>query len=617
MPKQLHRWYDVYAFRFGRPENRQVAILFNDITERKQSDENLSLEKQKILTITDHSPYGLVFIAADGTFEYINPKFTEMFGYDLNDVPNGKEWFKKAYPDEQYRQEVISAWLGDIKKTKPGEKRPRIFTATCRDGARKTVNFISVLLETGQNIMTCNDVTQLKDAEEKLINAAAQWRTTFDSIADPVMIIDNDFRILRANKATSVFTALPIEKIPGNRCYNIMHHTDGPLEICPHTKMRETKEHAEAEIYIDDTDKWFSVTVDPMFDDAGNPIGSVHVMKDMTERRAMEEHLRKSEEKYRSIFENSIEGIFQTTSEGRFLSANPALAKMFGYESPEDLINNVTDLAKQGYVDPEERVRYKQIVKEKGAVKGFETQHYKKDGGTFWISINARSVYDEKGKLLYYEGTIEDITTRKHSEDALLESVERLKNAMEGIIDTISAAVEVRDPYTSGHQRRVASVAAAIASEMGLPEPQIEGIRTSGVIHDLGKISIPAEILSKPRKLSEVEFSLIKTHPQTGHDILKDIKFPWPIAQIILQHHERLDGSGYPQGLRDGQILLEAKILAVADVVEAIASHRPYRAALGIEAALQEIEENRGVLYDADAVNECLKLFREKGFKLG
>lgn len=589
--------------------------MFTDISQRKHAEETLLLEKQRLAMITDNSPYGLVFIADDGTFEYINPKFTEIFGYDLNDVPNGKEWLKKAYPDEKYRQEVTSAWLGDLEKARPGEKRPRIYTAACKDGARKAIHFIPVQLETGQNIMTCQDVTQLKEAEEGLVRAARQWRVTFDSIADPVMIIDNDFRILRANRAAAALMGLAVEKVPGNRCYALMHHSDGPPGICPHSRMLETKEHQEADIYFDDRGKWFSIAIDPVFDEAGNPIGAVHSMKDMTERRFMEEQLRKSEENYRSIFENSIEGIFQTTPEGLFLSANPSLAKMFGYDSPEELMTNITDLAKQGYADPEERVRYKHTMEEQGFVKSFETLHYKKDGGTFWASINARSVYDERGKLHHYEGTLEDITARKHAEDALKESLERLKNAIGGIVDTVSAAVEVRDPYTSGHQRRVSGIAVAIASQMGLPGSQIEGIRIAGVIHDLGKISIPAEILSTPRKLTEVEFSLVKTHPQTGHDILKDIEFPWPIARIILQHHERLDGSGYPQGLRDGKILLEAKILAVADVVEAIASHRPYRPALGIETALEEIEKNKGVLYDADTVDECLKLFREKGFK--
>jgi HD-GYP domain-containing protein (c-di-GMP phosphodiesterase class II) len=160
----------------------------------------------------------------------------------------------------------------------------------------------------------------------------------------------------------------------------------------------------------------------------------------------------------------------------------------------------------------------------------------------------------------------------------------------------------------------VAELARAIASEMGLSEERIDGLYMAGIIHDLGKISVPAEILSKPGRLSDAEFQLVKTHPQVGYDILKNIEFPWPIAQITLQHHERLNGSGYPQGLSGEDMLLEAKILAVADVVEAMASHRPYRAALGLQKALNEIFQNQGILYDYTVVAACLRLFNEKKF---
>jgi len=189
-----------------------------------------------------------------------------------------------------------------------------------------------------------------------------------------------------------------------------------------------------------------------------------------------------------------------------------------------------------------------------------------------------------------------------------------LRDSLEETVRAIALTVEMRDPYTAGHQRRVADLATAIATQLGLPAEQVHGIHLAGVVHDLGKINIPAEILSKPGKITDLEFSLIKIHPQAGYDILKDINFPWPIAQMVLQHHERLDGSGYPQGLKGDAILLEARILSVADVVEAMSSHRPYRPGLGIEVALTEITKQRGSHFDPVVVDACLVLFREQHY---
>ncbi|HUN68713.1 MAG TPA: HD domain-containing phosphohydrolase, partial [Burkholderiales bacterium] len=192
---------------------------------------------------------------------------------------------------------------------------------------------------------------------------------------------------------------------------------------------------------------------------------------------------------------------------------------------------------------------------------------------------------------------------------------ERLQRSMVATIHAMAATLETRDPYTAGHQRRVAELAVAIARELGLPEDEIQGIHLAGIVHDLGKISVPAEILSKPGRLTDLEYQIVKTHVQAGYDILKGIDFPWPIAQLVLQHHERLDGSGYPHGLKDKEILLGARILGVADTVEPMASHRPYRPGLGIAAALKEIAKNRGTLYDSAVADACEKLFNEKGFK--
>ncbi len=199
---------------------------------------------------------------------------------------------------------------------------------------------------------------------------------------------------------------------------------------------------------------------------------------------------------------------------------------------------------------------------------------------------------------------------------ALQESMAKVRKALEGSIHAMALTVEMRDPYTAGHQQRVAKLAATVAEEMGMDRERVEGLRMAGVVHDIGKIAIPAAILSKPGRITEIEFNLIKIHPQVGYDILKTIEFPWPIAQIVIQHHERINGSGYPSGLSGDDILMEAKILGVADVVEAMGSHRPYRPALGMDKALEEISQKRDVLYEGAVVDACLSLFREKGFVL-
>ncbi len=213
--------------------------------------------------------------------------------------------------------------------------------------------------------------------------------------------------------------------------------------------------------------------------------------------------------------------------------------------------------------------------------------------------------------------TIEMALYKHKMENIIKEKEDRLRKNLEETVYALASVVEMRDPSTAGHQKRVTNLACAIAEEIGLSTDQIEGIHMAGVIHDIGKILVPSEILSKPGRLTEIDHGMIETHSKVGYDILKTIEFPYPVAQIVIQHHERMDGSGYPAGLSGEEILLEARILAVSDVVEAIASHRPYRAALGLSKALKEISKNKGVLYDPRAVDACLKLFNDKGFKFG
>ena len=244
----------------------------------------------------------------------------------------------------------------------------------------------------------------------------------------------------------------------------------------------------------------------------------------------------------------------------------------------------------------------------------FECRIRCRNGQIRWISGHGRLRADGPNGQKNLVGIIQNISERKQAELERETALGQLKKTLEGSIKAIARTIETRDPYTAGHQERVAQLAQAIAVELGLDEARIEGLGFGGLIHDIGKISVPAELLSTPRRLRPLEMELIRGHAQVGYDIIKDIDFPWPVGDMILQHHERLDGSGYPQGLKDPEILYEAKILSVADVVEAMSSHRPYRPGFGIDVALEHIRESRGTLYDAKAVDACLLLFRDKGF---
>jgi len=230
-------------------------------------------------------------------------------------------------------------------------------------------------------------------------------------------------------------------------------------------------------------------------------------------------------------------------------------------------------------------------------------KQFKKSEEQRIATLSVLSDLNENKKKLLLE-----INERKQAE-------EKLKKTLDASIQTMSKIIEVKDPYTAGHQQRVSQLTTAISKELNLSPDKIKGIRIASLLHDIGKISVPTEILSKTTTLSDIEFSLIKGHSQAGSDILKAIDFSYPVANIVLQHHERLDGSGYPNNLKGDKILLEARILGVADVVEAMSSHRPYRPSLGIDAALEEISQNRGILYDPEVVDVCLKLFKEKGFE--
>lgn len=302
---------------------------------------------------------------------------------------------------------------------------------------------------------------------------------------------------------------------------------------------------------------------------------------------------------------------------------NEAALKLFGYSTVDDIVGSATSqlfTPKQPNGQSSADFLSEKIVESRESKsQAFECFIERRDGEALeaTASLNLFFIGDEE----YLQMTIYSREDAKESRRNLNEFASRMlaneslfkKNLVQAV-QAFAKVVEARDPYTAGHEARVADLAVAIACEMNLSEFQVEGIEMGALIHDIGKIHLPAEILTKPSKLNDIEMSLIRTHPTVGFDILKDINFPWPVADIVLQHHERLDGSGYPKGLKADQIRLESKIVAVADVVEAISAFRPYRPAMGIDRALEQIKIDRGTLFDSRVVDACLTLFGENRF---
>jgi PAS domain S-box-containing protein/putative nucleotidyltransferase with HDIG domain len=330
-----------------------------------------------------------------------------------------------------------------------------------------------------------------------------------------------------------------------------------------------------------------------------------------SEHKKIEEKLQESQARYQALFDRTLYCVFVHDFDGRFLDANDAAFNLLGYTRKE-FPATLASLLDQDQLAIAIK-RDKEIRRTGVSSEPFEYRLKKKSGGYVWVEVESSLIY-RGGKPYAIQGIARDITARKQAEEELHRGYQQLRETFIETVNALASTVEMKDPYTAGHQRWATRLACSIAKEMGLSEEQIEGIRMAGLIHDIGKINIPAEILSKPGQLSDIQYNMVKIHPQVGCDILREIKFPWPVAQIVLQHHERMNGSGYPEGISGEEIILEARILAVADTVEAMSSHRPYRAAHGIERALEEISRNRGTLYDPEVVDACLTLF-EKGFR--
>ncbi|RPH48502.1 MAG: PAS domain S-box protein [Desulfobacteraceae bacterium] len=467
---------------------------------------------------------------------------------------------------------------------------------------------------------------QRKRIEEALWESEEKYRWMLDNMADVITLMDMNLRFTYVSPSIIRMRGYTAEEATAQTLEQVM--TPESLQISAEVFEEEMRLEASGTA---DPDRVRIVVVEQyrkdgsivlmenhlsfMRDEAKKPVGIISVSHDITERKRAEEEIKQREVFLNTLLRSIPIPIFYKDRDGRYAGFNRAYENFFGTTKEKLIGKTVFDIS------PPELAKIYHAkdndLLESGVEQEYESQVKNTLGVIRDVIFNKAVFTDSKGTVNGLIGTILDITERKQAEEKLKDTLESLRKSFGTIIQVMVSAVEVRDPYTAGHQIRSADLARAIATEMGLPQEKIDGIRMAGSIHDIGKLSIPAEILSKPGKLSAIEFSLIKEHPLKGYEMLEDVESPWPLAEIVYQHHERIDGSGYPRNLKGDEILLEARIMAVADVVESMASHRPYRPAHAINAALEEIEKNKETLYDANAVDACLRLFREKGFQLG
>ncbi len=607
----------VWVRTMGVPEKDAsgniVRVLggFQDISELKKAQEDLSRSRER-LDLFLNSTSDMAFLK-DSSLRHVmaNRAYLDFLGMGAGEVigKSGQDLLPPSLAEQCLKgdlealradQQVLSKEFGDGRIFET-----RKFPVPFRDGSKGVGGLV-------------RDITDLWKTEEALRESEERFRNLFENATIGLYRTSPDGRILMANSS--------LVKMLGYSSFEELARRDlskDGFEPDYSREMFQQTMESEGEIVglesawtrRDGTVLFVRESARAVRGADGKILHYEGTVEDVTERKAAEDALRKSEAKHRRITENISDVVWTADLDMRTTYISPSIERLLGESVGEHLERNMEDkfppedLARIHSIMVEEMEKEKAPDVDRERTRLIEARHYRADGSLIWISMHMSLIRDDNGVPIGIQGVTRDITKR-------VEAEEKLRKALQTTIEVLTQTVERRDPYTAGHQRRVADLAGAIASEMGFDPERVEGIRVAGYVHDIGKISVPSEILSKPGKLSDIEKNIIREHPQSGRDILRDVDSDIPLAEIIYQHHERLDGSGYPRGLEGEDILIEARILAVADVVEAMASYRPYRPALGIDEALDEIEKNRGTIYDPEVVDVCLRLFREKGYVL-
>ena len=587
----------------------------------KRTKEKLLHEEHRFRVLAEQSSDIIVLFNPEGTILYENPAVEKILGFNVKERI-GSSIFDLIHPDDL--KIATDKFRIMNKKANALAERFEIRLRHKNGGWHTFEVTVSIIINDEKiegGIINLRDITKRKQEEEEISKLTSVVRFS----SELVNLATLDGKMIFLNEAGSRMLGIAPDKVGE---YSIM-------DVIPeflHSKVRNellppllAGNNWEGELQYRNVrtghlTNVYAMTFDIKDTTTGKPFCIANVSRDITKSKKAEEALKQSEEKYRLLADHMKDQVWLMDLDLKWKYISPSLEKLLGYNL-EELIQlplakllPTTSLKKAMEHFSTQLSKAITSSKPSSTKNLVELEFICKNGQLLWAECAFSFIRDEKGKPLSILGESRDITERKRAEEKLQQTLESLKRAVGTTIQVLVSALEVRDPYTAGHQSRVADLACAIATEMGLDKGEIEGIRMAGSIHDIGKLSIPAEILTKPTKLTDNEFALIKVHSETGYDMLKDVESPWPLAQIVYQHHERMDGSGYPNNLKGDKIILDARIMAVADVVEAMASHRPYRAALGIEKALDEIMKNKGILYDEIVADICLKLFTEKGY---
>lgn len=634
-------------------DKKVLCVVSRDISERKHAEETLRNSEEMYRALVRTSPEAIVVSDLEGRITAVSEYAYELYNCESSKDLLGKSSFELIAPEDQERA------MMNLKKTlKHGVSRNIEYTLLKKDGTRYLAELnVALIKDTNEKpkafISTIRDITESKKVGEALRESENKYKTLTENINVAIYrnTVEPKGRFIEANsamikmfgyKSKQEFLSINVADLyqdPEDRKkFNEKMLRDG------YVKNEELKLKRK-----DGSPFTGSVSAVAVKDKNGDVEYYDGIIDDITERKRTEQiqlvlfnisnavntttdldELFEVIRKYLSTIVDTTNFYIAIYNEEDYTISLPYFVdekdKFTVLPAGKTLTSYVIRSGKPLFARDDEIRKMAQDGKVELEIIGAPSKVWlgvplvvgnEVIGALVVQSYTDPNLYDEKdlGILKFVSGQIGTAIERRLAQDELKKSLEKLLRTLEGTVNALASATEKRDPYTAGHQQRVTRLACAIAKEMKLSEEQIEGIRVAGILHDIGKIYVAAEILNKPIKLSDIEMSLVRTHAQVGYDILKTVEFVFPVAQVVLQHHERLNGSGYPQGFKGEEILLESKILGVSDVVEAMCSHRPYRPAHGTDKALAEIIEQRGILYDPAVVDTCVKLFREGKFK--